>query len=174
MTLARFKTENNQLETLIEEEYARLCGVSMRLVGRNDVAEDIVQNSFVNFWERKQQHGTIESEKGLLYVMVRNESLNYIRSQKREQQRHSTYVSENSDNPLDDESIFEKVLQEEIGTRLDSAMEQLPPQTQRIIKMSLMGLANRDISNTLGISVNSVKTLKYSAIKKLKEIFQNC
>lgn len=173
MTLARFQSENKQLETLIEEEYARLCGVSMRLVGRNDVAEDIVQNSFVNLWERKKTVGEIDSEKGLLYVMVRNESLNYIRTQKREQLRHTTYVTENSDNPLDDESVFEKVLQEEIGTRLDSAMELLPPQTQRIIKMSLMGLPNRDIASTLGISVNSVKTLKYSAIKKLKDIFNS-
>lgn len=173
MTLSRFKDENRQIETLIEQEYARLCGVSARLVGRTDVAEDIVQNSFVNFWEKRKQRDEIESEKGLLYVMVRNESLNYIRSQKREQARNTTYVKENSDDLLGDDAMFEKVLQEEIGARLDSALEQLPEQTQRVIKMSLMGLGNRDIASTLGISVNSVKTLKYSAIKKLKEIVSN-
>lgn len=172
MTLSRFKDENRQLETLIEQEYARLCGVSTRLVGRSDVAEDIVQNSFVNFWERRKQRDKIESEKGLLYVMVRNESLNYIRSQKRERMRNTTYVKENSEDLLNDDEMFEKILQEEIGNRLDSALEQLPEQTARVIKMSLMGLGNRDIASTLGVTVNTVKTLKYSAIKKLKEIIQ--
>lgn len=172
MALSRFKNDNRHLETLIEKEYARLCGVSMRLVGRNDVAEDIVQNSFVNFWEKRRQQDHIESEKGLLYVMVRNESLNYLRSLKREQQRHDTYIKENSEDILSEDVIFEKVLNEEIGNKLDMALEQLPSQTQRVIKMSLMGLGNRDIANTLGITVNSVKTLKYSAIRKLKEIVQ--
>lgn len=173
MTLSRFKDDNSHLEALIEQEYARLCGVSMRLVGRTDVAEDIVQNSFVNFWEKRRQQERIESEKGLLYVMVRNESLNYIRSLKREQQRHDTYVKENHEEPLSDDAMFEKVLNEEIGNKLDMALEQLPSQTQKVIKMSLMGLGNRDIANTLGITVNSVKTLKYSAIRKLKEIVQS-
>lgn len=172
MTITRFKDEYNGLEALIENEYARLCGVSTRLVGRNDVAEDIVQNCFVALWNKKQQNDNIDSESGLLYVMVRNESLNYLRSLKREQQRNGVFAMENSLDSNDEESLTEKLLQEEIGNKLDAALEQLPAQTQRIIKMSLMGLSNRDIASTLGITVNTVKTLKYSAIKKIKEIVQ--
>lgn len=163
------QTENSELEYLIESEYVSLCGVSTRLVGRNDVAEDIVQNCFVSFWEKLATYKNIESQKGLLYVMVRNESLNYIRTVKREQTRHSIFTQENEID-YSDEVIFEKTLQEEVGERLDYALKQLPPQTQKIIKMSLTGLKNRDIALTLGISVNSVKTLKYSAIRKIREL----
>lgn len=160
---------NSELEHLIESEYVGLCGVSTRLIGRNDVAEDIVQNCFVTFWEKIATYKDIESKKGLLYVMVRNESLNYIRTTRREQTRHTVFAEEN-DVDYSDDVTFEKTLQEEVGERLDYALEQLAPQTQKVIKMSLTGLKNRDIALTLGISVNSVKTLKYSAIKKIREL----
>ena len=158
---------NKELEYLIESEYSSLCAISTRLVGRNDVAEDIVQSCFVSFWEKRATYGNAESKKGLLYVMVRNESLNHLRSIKREKVRNDVFVSENMDDS--DENLFGLLLKEEIGVRLDFAIDQLPPQTQKIIKMSLTGLKNKDIGLTLGISVNSVKTLKYSAIKKIRE-----
>ena len=158
---------NKELEYLIETEYSGLCAVSTRLVGRNDVAEDIVQNCFVTFWEKRATYNDASSKKGLLYVMVRNESLNHLRSLNREKIRNDIFVRENSDES--DENIFDKVLKEEVGIRLDLAIEQLPAQTQKIIKLSLTGLKNKDIALTLGISVNSVKTLKYSALKKIRE-----
>lgn len=163
------QTTNKELEQMIESEYIGLCGVSTRLIGRNDIAEDIVQNCFVAFWEKIATYKDVESKKGLLYIMVRNESLNYIRTTKREQTRHTIFTEENESN-YNDDVIFEKTLQEEVGERLDYALEQLAPQSQKVIRMSLTGMKNRDIAVTLGITVNSVKTLKYAAIKKIREL----
>ena len=47
-------------------------------------------------------------------------------------------------------------------------MNALPPKSQKIIKMHLDGKQNKEIAETLNISVNSVKTLKYNALSSLK------
>ena len=47
-------------------------------------------------------------------------------------------------------------------------MNALPPQSQKIVKMHLDGKQNKEIAETLNISVNSVKTLKYNALSSLK------
>ena len=55
---------------------------------------------------------------------------------------------------------------------LQTAIGQLPEQSARIIRLALSGLENKEISRLLKVSVNTVKTLKYSAIRKLREHFQ--
>ena len=51
---------------------------------------------------------------------------------------------------------------------IDDAVNALPTQSKKIIKMHLEGKQNKEIAETLNISVNSVKTLKYNALYTLK------
>lgn len=43
-----------------------------------------------------------------------------------------------------------------------------PTQSRRIIKLSLEGKQNKEISEELGIAVNTVKSLKYKAMDVLR------
>lgn len=61
------------------------------------------------------------------------------------------------------------LLQEELYEYLYKVIETLPFRTKKIIKLTLNGYSNKEIAEALNISINTVKTLKKSGYKKLKE-----
>ena len=64
----------------------------------------------------------------------------------------------------DNEYFFRDILIEEETYRIImEAIDALPVQSGRVIKLSLEGKQNKEISENLGISVNTVKSLKYKA-----------
>ena len=60
------------------------------------------------------------------------------------------------------------VIEEETYRIVNEAIDALPVQSRRIIKLSLEGKQNKEISEELGISVNTVKSLKYKAMDVLR------
>lgn len=102
------------------------------------------------------------SVKSYLYTTVRNMSLNYLRDNKRN-------ILLSVDNMEEQETIFEEVvIEEETLALLHSSIEKLPSRSSLIMKFALQGKSNTEISQEMGISVNTVKTLKYKAMKFLK------
>ena len=71
------------------------------------------------------------------------------------------------------ETFQDLVQEEEICRIIDDAIAQLPVQSAKIMRLTLDGKQNKEISEILNISVNSVKTLKYKSIDKLKAIFSS-
>lgn len=63
----------------------------------------------------------------------------------------------------------EVVIEEETIALLHASIERLPPQSSKIMKYVLQGRSNVEVAQEMGISVNTVKTLKYNAMKTLKE-----
>ena len=66
-----------------------------------------------------------------------------------------------------------RLIEEETYRIVSHAIDSLPPQSSKIIKMCLEGKQNKEIAEILGISVNSVKTLKYNALSTLKEVLKD-
>ena len=149
-------------ETLFQEFYPSLCVFALHYVEDATVAEDIAQEAFVKLWEKRNVYESIPCLKTFLYVSVKNLCLNYIRDRKETIDYTSPVVEKQ-------EFTFEnKLIEEETYRILTSAVNALPPQSAKIIKLSLDGKQLKEISEILNISVNTVKTLKYNAINILK------
>lgn len=58
--------------------YPRLLRYAVRYVNDEDIAEDILQDCFISFWEKSRALKNI-SISSLLFCMVRNACLNYIK-----------------------------------------------------------------------------------------------
>ena len=149
-------------ELLFREFYPSMCVVAMRFVADQDAAEDIAQEAFIKLWEKRTAYEDIPSLKTFLYVSVKNLCFNHIRNKK----ATIDYTSPEAQNK---EAVFKDFLIEEEAYRIiEDAVNALPPKSQKIIKMHLDGKQNKEIAETLNISVNSVKTLKYNALSSLK------
>ena len=149
-------------ELLFREFYPSMCVVAMRFVADQDAAEDIAQEAFIKLWEKRTAYEDIPSLKTFLYVSVKNLCFNHIRNKK----DTIDYTSPEAQNK---EAVFKDFLIEEEAYRIiEDAVNALPPKSQKIIKMHLEGKQNKEIAETLNISVNSVKTLKYNALSSLK------
>ena len=149
-------------ENLFQELYPSMCAVAMRFITDRDAAEDIAQEAFIKLWEKRTTYKEIPCLKTFLYVSVKNLCFNYIRDKK-------VTIDYTSPEAQNQEAIFKDYLIEEEAYRIiDNAVNALPPQSARIVKMCLEGKQNKKIAEILDISVNSVKTLKYNALNVLR------
>ena len=154
-----------ELEQFIQKHYTTICTIALKFVGSSDIAQDIAQDVIVKFWENRKQYKTLDSVENFLFIMTRNESLNYIRSVKRENERYKQIYPGEHDNS----GILERIIEEEANQILIHAIRQLPPHSERIILLTLAGNNVKEIAEIIGVSVNTVRTLKYGAIRKLPE-----
>ncbi len=155
------KREIKAFKYLFENFYASLCIFAQKYVNDDEAVLDIVQDAFIYFWEKEKDITSINSAKSYLYKTVRNKSLNYLRNSNKEANAYMEYFESElyfRDNIIEEETY--QIIYNEIGV--------LPPQSQRVIEMSLDGLKNNEIAESLGISVNTVKTLKLRAFKSLR------
>ena len=107
-----------------------------------------------------------EKVKGFLYTTARNLALNHI--------KHNQIVDEHLRLQEKDSVLFfrNQIIEEETYQLVHKAVEQLPKQSCKIIQLSLQGYSNQEIADQLNISINSVRTLKQSAYKKLRGILK--
>lgn len=156
-----------ELDLFIRSNYAPMYAVALKLTSSPAAAEDIVQEVILKFWENRSRYATLDSIGNYIFVMVRNESLNYLRSRKREDARHAALRQPENDG----HDILNKLIEEEINTMVLSAIDGLPEQSARVMRLSLSGMNNAQIAKLLAVSVNTVKTLKYIAMRKLRGHF---
>ncbi len=135
-------------------------------------AEEIVEDTFVMLWEKREQidlHGT---PKSYLFRMVYNQCLNYFKHKKvgdkyKEFFLHHQPVSDFSGSftgyPL------ETLINQEFQELLERSIQKLPDQCRRVFTMSrLEGRKNKEIADRLGISVNTVKTQLLRGLKAVR------
>ena len=154
-------------EMLFKKYYLSMCMIARRIVEDEDVAKDLVQEIFIRLWEKRETYDFRETADIFLYVSVRNKCFDYLRSLKNLPLQEGLSAAGN-------EYFFRDILIEEETYRIVmEAIDALPAQSGRIIKLSLEGKQNKEISENLGISVNTVKSLKYKAMDTLREVLKD-
>ena len=67
------------LEYLFDNYYRKLCLYALSIVNSFNVAEDIVQETFIKLWDNKERINNSYSIKSYMYAAVRNNSIQYIK-----------------------------------------------------------------------------------------------
>lgn len=152
-----------EFEALFRKYYPSMCVVAYRFVKDRSVAEDLVQEVFIRLWVKKETYTEIPSLQTFLYVAVKNLCFNYLRDKKDTVDYNNTAILNLEDH------FHNYILEEETYRMISQAVDQLPAQSARIIRLALQGKQNKEIAEILNISVSTVKTLKYNAISVLRE-----
>lgn len=128
------------------------------------LSEDIVQDTFVHVWENQGNFNDLVSTKVFLYRTVKNKCLNQIKHQTVK----NTFAENQTDNQFEENLFIKNCIEEETIRLIYEAIESLPENCKNIIDLSLKGLKNEEIAETLKISINTVKTHKKTAYKLLR------
>ncbi len=151
-----------------------LCAFAYNFVNRHDLAEEIVQDTFLRIWERYDELD-MTAEKAYLYRAVQNNCLNFIRQDKI-RRRYGHELMEQLENRISlmntgaTPSPAEKLEHSQLALMAEAAIRRLPPQCQDIFRLSRFeDLSYPEISRQLGISVNTVKTQMTRALRKLRD-----
>ncbi len=152
-----------EFKELYRDFFASQLLFARRILNNSHNAEDIVQEVFLRLWKSEPQFPNEISLKAYLYLSTRNGCIDLIRK--------SRLNTENIDNLPDIEQEANMVLKEEAFRLLDKAIESLAPQSRRVIKLAMEGKSINETAEILGVSVNTVKTLKMRSYKILRESF---
>lgn len=170
----RFYKEQNELfegihngdadafEYVFKTYYPRLRNYAKRYVSDADDLEDILQNAFIHLWERRESI-TFISISALLFTIVRNGCLNYLKHQA----LVNGYEQAMQDKAAGAEALYSidmkgyadsDTLYNELTQQIEQVMQELPPRCREIFTMSRFeGLKNREIADRLGISIKVVE-----------------
>lgn len=95
-------TDISEFETIFRCHYRPLTMYALRYTENIDDAEDIVQQSFIDIWERLSGGMAIDNLKAYLYTVVRNGSLTCV--------IHSPQKSTIQENEMEDISEEERII----------------------------------------------------------------
>ncbi len=170
----RIKADDGKVFGFVYFSYFEmLCRFACGMVNDQCVAEDIVNDSFLELWDRRRQIEIKNSLKAYLLIMVRNKALNHIKRKKIEK---SVYADPMFSSSYQDEITgqLEKLIQmEALELHLKNAIEQLPPQCRQIFKLSRFNeLSYQEIADQMNLSVFTVKTQIARALKSLRHEFE--
>jgi RNA polymerase sigma-70 factor (family 1) len=132
--------------------------------GDMQVAEDIVQDTFLKVWERRETINTV-TIKSLLYTIANNLFLNRIEHEK----VTFNFVAEYRGNCLSDAPDFEFEMKE-FDKRLQDSLAELDEKNREVFLMNRIDeLTYAQIAENLGLSVKAVEKRISKAMAFLKE-----
>ncbi|MFR5657985.1 MAG: RNA polymerase sigma factor [Butyricimonas faecihominis] len=101
-----------------------------------------------------------------MYTVARRIYLDHCKHQKIENQYQNRVNEENTE----EYDFLKEVTQQEVSRILYDAVDKLPSQTRSIILLNLKGFNNTEVAERLGVSVNTIKSLKKSAYVTLRTL----
>jgi RNA polymerase sigma-70 factor (family 1) len=150
--------------------YQDIYGYSISLLKSKELAEENVQDVFLKIWLHRENLNPEQSFKSFLFTIARNQAFNLLSKAANDMllKEEVFYTSEKS------YVAGDITLREEDCKRLKKqAIKQLPPKRKRIFKMSRkQGKTYEEISQELGISVNTVKSQMSKALESIRQFFQ--
>ena len=127
------------------------------------VAEDIVQDIFLDIWIHRDRLHKIHSIEAYLFTCARNAAMKAIRNQLRESL--SLQSEGSASNTTEDELYYH-----ELKSAIDRSLDSMPPQQRKVFMMSRFdGKTNPEIANELNISKRTVETYISSALATLRK-----
>lgn len=173
LTFKKIKSgDMSAFEILFKENYRNLCYYAEDIVREKAVAEEMVSDFFLKFWEERENIEIRISLMAYIYTCVRNNCLKYLEHLKvlQKYKAYATYSIQNSD-LLFPTSAFpiSCLISKEIVLEIENAIELLPEQCRIIFKKSRFEeLTYEEIARELNISINTVRTQMSRALVKLR------
>jgi len=151
------------LRTLFESEESNLLRFAFSLTGRRAVAEEIVQEIFLQLHARWDQ---VHEPRAWLFRSIRNRAFHYLRKSRRETLGSDDDVAQIANSS--DETPDELIARMETVANLRQLVSQLPEKDRRLVQLKYYeGLKYRDISQRTGLTISNVGFRLHQVLKKL-------
>jgi len=168
--------DSESLEILIRSYLKPIYSFTYRYVGNSQDAEDIAQETFVKVWRHLKRFDQSKSFKTWIFSIAKNTAIDFLK--KKKVISFSDFDTEDGGNIIADtfadmakssQEIFER---KETAQMFESAMAELSPKYRMVLSLRYNNDFNfREIAETLGESINTVKSRYRRALIMLKNLF---
>lgn len=153
-------------EQLFKTHFKELHSYASAILKDDAVAEGIVQQVFLQLWEKADTLQYQQSVTGYLYRSVHNRALNYLKHQK-VKQAYDVYAAQQAQHQHD--AANRQLHLKELQFHFTEAMNELPEQCRTIFQMSrFRDMKYQEIADELGISIKTVEAQMSKALKVLR------
>ena len=154
--------EQSAFQEIYHRYWYRLYQVARRKVRSEEDAEEIVQDIFVDLWERREQLLIQELNK-FLFKAVKYQILSYLKAQLVRQAYQASKQRFHQDT---DTQTEEQLALKDLNEALLAGIEQLPAKTQEIFRLNrLEGRSAKEIADILLIPE---RTIEYHITQALR------
>jgi RNA polymerase sigma-70 factor (family 1) len=167
-TMQRVRNGDREaFQSLFREHYTMLCHFARKFVGDPDEAEELVQDLFVQLWEKRSQLDLNTSPRSYLFTAARNRCLNVIKHRKVREQHAESVKSGPQGSAIDPGKQMETA---ELQARIQQAIAKLPERCREVFRLSRFeGKKYQEIADQLDISPRTVETQIGKALRILRQ-----
>lgn len=141
------------------------------LRNEQEACEDIVQDVFLNLWEKRKEMAQVVSLKSFLLKSVQNNCISYLRHQHIEDKYAGLQLLESGKVSHETEHY---ILYSELNSRLQEALGQLSPMQRQCFEMNRMqGMKQAEVARELKVSLRTVELRIAEALKILKQCLKD-
>jgi RNA polymerase sigma-70 factor (ECF subfamily) len=147
--------------------YKPLCSFANFFVKQPTVAEEIIQNVFLEVWMNRENLPVHSSLKAFLMTATKHDCLDYLKHKKIEANYAGHYLETNQDAY---EDIFNELVSKDLQKSLDLAINKLPTQCRAVFLMSRFRyMSYKEIAVELNISIKTVENQIGKALKIVRK-----
>lgn len=153
-------------EKLYNRYWEPLFAAAMHRLQSRDLSQDVLQELFVDLWEKRDDLQIRNNVRGYLFTALKNRVLNKIKSELVRDKYEQMVIEFYELNELSTDYTFTlKILREEIQNETDK----LPDRCKEVFELSrTQQLSHKEISEKLNISTKTVENHIRSALKKMR------
>lgn len=166
--------DRRAFETLYDRYASVVFGLTLKMLGDREVAEEAVQEIFWRVWQRAKSFDRSRTFAPWLFGIAHNYCIDELRRRRARPQS----VYEDDDHPIlssiaDDADVSESALQSEQRRIVVNALRELPAEQRQALELAYFGgLTQQEIAARLGNPLGTIKTRMRLGLQKLRGILQ--
>jgi RNA polymerase sigma-70 factor (ECF subfamily) len=166
------RADATALRTLYDRYAGRVMAVALRMLGSSGEAEEVVQDTFVDIWNRAKSYDRARGAPGAwLITIARNRAIDRLRSRGTAMRTAAGAKREAEVGPPVGGSPLDATLQSEVQKRVGAALGSLPPEQRRVVELAFFdGLSQSEIAARTGDPLGTIKGRARAAMEKLARL----
>ncbi len=158
--------DRSAMRAIFDQQYQPVCQAIFRFVQDPGLSEDLAQEVFVRFWEKRESIKVDSNLPAYLRRMAVNEALAYLRKKTRYQADELPIHLPGQQAAAADEQLAT----EELSQRITIAINSLPPRCRAVFQLSRFEEKTyQEIADTLDISIKTVENQMGKALRIMRE-----
>ena len=153
--------------------HSKMYTSAKRLVKDVELTEDILQETFIKLWLRRETIGPVENVPGYFFMAARSMCLSHIKNSRTIQLKFEPIEASKFQEPVQT-SIEDTITERETASRqkkiIETALKHLPTRQREIIRLRFYDSLNcKEIEKITGIQYQSVVNQMSRGVQKLRD-----
>lgn len=146
--------------------YPRLIAFGAHFLHSREAAEEVYSDVMMKVWQMESSLVRIANLKVYLYTAVRNASINYLEKYNK---LKTTSLDEAALCSMGSNATELSLSFSELERQIAAAVSALPPRSQQVFRLIREeGFSYREVSEILGISINTIEGHMTAALRKVQ------